>query len=162
MATLAGVEFSMLVDGGLLFVGYQTVLIPVKFEGGCTQFHLITTQEGQIDPYICTSKIKERFLSTDPMEFKGTTCFLGWCEVAQINIGTRALIPKVGYSNGKAEEKSFELNGFTLDAMGGAPSNVANLQIQSNYTFRTNRVQFELLAIYKKLLLDTSNQLALI
>jgi hypothetical protein len=90
------------------------------------------------------------------------TCFLGWCEVVQINLGTKALIQKVGYSNGKAKEKSLELNRFTLSAMRNASSNVAGLQIQTSYTFRTHRVHFEPSSIYRKLLVDTSNQLALI
>jgi hypothetical protein len=69
------------------------------------------------------------------VEFNGMTCFLGRCEVAQINIGTKPLIPKAGYSNGRAKEKSLELNRFTLSAMRSASSNVASLQIQTNYTF---------------------------
>jgi len=162
MATLAAVEFSMGIDGGVIFVGYQTALIPIGVENGCAQFHLITTGEGQIDPYRCVQQIETRLLTDDPLEFKGMTCFLGWCKVAQINLGTKALLAKVGHSNGKSKEKSIELNGFTIAATSSAPSNIASVQIQTNYTFRTHRVHFEPSVIYKKLLVDTSNQIALI
>jgi hypothetical protein len=162
MATLAAVEFSMVIDGGVIFVGYQTALIPIGVENGCAQSHLITASEGQIDPYRCVQQIETRLLTDDPLEFKGMTCFLGWCEVAQINLGTKALLAKVGHSNGKSKEKSIELNGFTIAATSSAPSNIASVQIQTNYTFRTHRVHFEPSVIYKKLLVDTSNQIALI
>jgi hypothetical protein len=162
MATLAGVEFSMVIDKGVLFVGYQSVLIPVKVEGNFSQFHLMTTQNGQIDPYKCVSEIQERYICTDPTYLKRTTCFLGWCNVAQINLGTKALISQVGYSNGRARETSLELNGFKLSVIGSAPTNATGVKIQTNYTFRTHRVHFEPSSIYKKLLVDTSHQLALI
>lgn len=162
MVTLAAVEFSVVIDGGIIFAGYQTALIPIRTEEDYTQFHLITIDEGQIDPYQCVQEIEERLLITDPLEFKGKMCFLGWCEVAQINLGTKALNANIGHSGGKAKEKSLELNGFGLTAIGGAPTNVASVQVQTNYTFRTHRARFEPAANYKKLLVDTANQLALI
>jgi hypothetical protein len=60
------------------------------------------------------------------------SCFLRWCEVAQIDLRSKALVPKVGCSNGRAKEKSLELNRFTLSAMRNASSDAASLQIQTN------------------------------
>ena len=77
-------------------------------------------------------------------------CFLGWCEVAQVDLGSKALIPKVGYSNGRTKEKSLELNRFTLSAVRNASSDVASVQIQINYTFRTLLVHFEPSSILQK------------
>ena len=162
MATLAAVEFSMVVNGGIIFVGYQTALIPIKILDGCAQFHLITSHEGQIDPYECVHAIDDRLLTEDPLVFKGMTCFLGWCEFSQINLGTRVLNGNIGYSGGKKKEKSLELNGFTLTTFGGAPNNIATVQIQANYNFRSHTVHFPPLDNYRRLLLDTSKQLAFI
>lgn len=162
MATLAAVEFSMVVDGGIIFVGYQTALVPIKTLDGCAQFHLITSNKGQIDPYQCVHGIEERLLTTNPLEFKGMTCFLGWCEVAQINLGTKGLNAKIEYSGAKKKEKSLELNGFTLAALGGAPSNIFTVQAQTTYNFRQHIVHFTPPGNYMKLLLDTSKQLAFI
>jgi len=68
MISLAAAEFHLIVGGGVVFIGYRTVLFPTAVHDNCAQFHLLTTNDGQINPY--TLKYESRMLTEDVTQFK--------------------------------------------------------------------------------------------
>jgi hypothetical protein len=51
MISLAAAEFHLPIAGGVVFFGYRTVLFPTALNGDSAQFHLLTTNDGQVNPY---------------------------------------------------------------------------------------------------------------
>jgi hypothetical protein len=49
--SLVAVKFYCIIDGGVVFVGYRMLIYPTAVENDCAQFHLLTCNLGQIDPY---------------------------------------------------------------------------------------------------------------
>ncbi|KAF2246401.1 hypothetical protein BU26DRAFT_44873 [Trematosphaeria pertusa] len=161
MVSLAAVEFYLIIDGGVVFIGYQTVLFPTAIQGDCAQFHSITSNNGQINPYALD--LGERVLTEDPSQFKAMRCFLGWCEAAQINLGTRRLPAAVKYSGGRSHGESLQLDGYSILAQVGASAPLsAVLGLQTNFKYASHRRQFTPLGNYCKLLQDTSRELAIV
>lgn len=161
MVSLAAVEYPISVNEGIVFVGYDTVLVPVAVGDKWTQFHLHTNDRthGQINPY--TMDLGRRLITKDFHQFQGKRCFLGWCELAQIQLGTRSLPAKVGYSGGRENEKSTVLDGFTVSSQFGVSEPLsALLGFEGNFKRRSNRVQFTTSGGYSKLLHDTAEELA--
>jgi hypothetical protein len=161
MISLAAAEFHLVIQGGVVFVGYQTVLVPTAIHGNCAQFHLITNAKGQINPY--TLDLGQRALTEDPSQFERRRCFLGWCEVAQINLGTKHLPANVGYSGGRDKGKTLILDGLSANLQVGASSPLsAVLGLQTNFKYKPNRLQFTPLGGYCKLLQDTAKEIAIV
>ncbi|KAI3319500.1 hypothetical protein HD806DRAFT_525486 [Xylariaceae sp. AK1471] len=161
MITLAAVEFPLIVDGGIIFIGYETVLVPVSIKDDVAQFHLFTSDNGQINPY--TMDLGTRLKTEDFQQFPGFRCFLGWCQFAQINLGTRALPADVKYSRGREKDKSLQLNGFSvLSQLGASAPLTAILGVQANFEYASHRRQFTPAGSYYKLLRDTALELAII
>ena len=46
MLSLAAVEYHLVLDGGVVFVGYQTLLFSTQILDGIAQFHVIVNREG--------------------------------------------------------------------------------------------------------------------
>jgi hypothetical protein len=161
MVSLAAVEFYLVIEGGVVFIGYQTVLFPTAIQGDCAQFHSVTSDNRQINPYMLD--LGERVLTADPSQFKTMRCFLGWCEAAQINLGTKQLPATVKYSGSRNHGESLQLDGYSILAQVGAsaPLSVV-LGLQTNFKYTSHRRQFTPLGNYCKLLQDTSRELAII
>jgi hypothetical protein len=51
MVQLSAVELLVLVDDGIVLVGYQTALVPISSLENSIQWHLETSERGQINPY---------------------------------------------------------------------------------------------------------------
>lgn len=51
MVQLAGVEIPVLIDGGVILVGYQTALVPTRVAGSLIQWHLETASESRLNPF---------------------------------------------------------------------------------------------------------------
>ncbi|KAF7508565.1 hypothetical protein GJ744_009114 [Endocarpon pusillum] len=161
MISLAAAEFHLIIEGGLVFIGYQAVLFPTAIQGDCAQFHLITSNDGQINPY--TLDLGKRVLTDDPFQFKAMRCFLGWCEAAQINLGTKQLPATFKYSGGRNQGESLQLDGYSMLAQVGASAPLsAVLGLQTNFKYTSHRRQFTPLRNYCKLLQNTSRELAIV
>jgi hypothetical protein len=106
MVLLADVELPVLVDEGVVLMGYQTALAPVSKSGGSIQWHLETSTEGQLDPYNLQSTQKQWFKALDWKHFKDMRCFTGWCSSAHINLGTTKLANGVGWPDSKVQKKT--------------------------------------------------------
>ncbi len=167
MISLAAIEFCLNIRDeftkkeGLVLIGYQTILFPTAVEKNCAQFHLITTKEGQINPYILD--LGERVLTTDVAQFQKMKCFLGWCDTAQINLGTRHLPATVKWSGGQTRGKSLHLEGYSLLAQIGASAPLsAVVQVQADFKYAYHHQQFTPLGNYSKLLHDTARELIVV
>ena len=161
MISLAAAEFHLIVAGGVVFIGYRTVLFPTAVYGDCAQFHLITTNNGQINPY--TLEYGSRMLTENAAQFKKMRCFLGWCTNAQVNLGSRTLSTTITYSGGSDKGNSIQLDGFSAMVQAGASAPLsAILGLQSNFKYVSHRLQFTPSSSYSQLLQDTAKEVAMI
>jgi hypothetical protein len=87
MAALAGVEYPVIINDGVVLLGYQTVLVPTQINSAFAQFHLDVNRAGQINPFTMT--YGSRALTIDYLAFKSMRCYVGWCEAAHILLGTQ-------------------------------------------------------------------------
>jgi hypothetical protein len=95
MIELSGVETGMVIDGGIILIGFRTALIPVELiDTGISQWHLIVdTDDGTRFRYLhdrpdFTSLLPEkRMLVRDVNPLKGDV-FLGWDEEIQVLLGS--------------------------------------------------------------------------
>ena len=108
MISLAAVEFPVLVNGSIILPGYQTALVPTEIKGKCVQFHL-ETRSGQINPYELGTALENPI--QDYNQFRLMRCFVGWCETAHINLGTKNLTTEVKYSGARAQKRTLHWNG---------------------------------------------------
>lgn len=157
MLALAAASHCLKINDSLVFVGYQTVLYPVATYGESAQFHLVTISQGQINPY--TLDLKNALPADDTSQFKTKKCFVGWCEVAHINLGTRRLAASVGYSGGRDQPRSLESDGYALLGQFGASAPLsAMMGLQKNFRYSRHRIRFTPTNNYLKLLHDSSQQ----
>lgn len=170
MVSLAAVEYPLVINGGVVLVGYETVLIPtaVNKQGDAAQFHLITHTSGDgngngeggnptFNPY--KADLSGRLLTPDVEQFRSMRCFLGWCPSAQLNLGTRHLPAHVQYSGAREKSKSTALDGVeTLFQLGVSPAAPlsAVVGVQANYKFISHRRRFTPFNGYCTLLRDTA------
>ncbi|USP79648.1 hypothetical protein yc1106_06922 [Curvularia clavata] len=134
MIMLAASEFCLKIKDSLVFLGYRTLLYPVKIEGNCAQFHLITTDHGQINPY--TLDLKNILPVDNSSQFKTMRCFVGWCKDAHINLGTERLATQIRYTGGEDHPTSLELDGYSLLGQFGASAPLsAIVGVQQNFKY---------------------------
>ncbi|KAH0536674.1 hypothetical protein FGG08_006469 [Glutinoglossum americanum] len=161
LVQLAAVEFPMLIDGGIVLVGYHTVLVPTRIEGDCAQFHLEVSRPHQINPY--KVKTPRPNLVQDHNQFRTMRCFLGWCGDAHINLGTEHLTTNVGYSGGQMQKRTLHWSGLTLgwQALSAGPLQ-AGLTGHVHLALTLNRLSFTPPMVYSQMLSNTSRQVAIV
>lgn len=161
MITLAASEFCLKINGSLVFLGYRTVLYPVEIDGNCAQFHLITSTLGQINPY--KLELENMHPVDDASQFKTMRCFVGWCEEAHINLGTRQLSADIKYTGGRDQPKSLESDGYALLSQFGASAPLSVITgVQKNFKYSYHRIRFTPTENYLALLHDASEQSAIL
>jgi hypothetical protein len=109
MMTLAAIESVVEIHGGIVFVGYHTVLFAEEVQESWAQFHLETEKEAQINPF--AFKYGKNATTADYTKYKSLRCFLGWCGVAQIYLGTKELKADVRYSDARKKKTSLQRSG---------------------------------------------------
>jgi hypothetical protein len=161
MIRMAAVEYPVRVDDKLVLCGYETALTPIRVYGSRAQFHLDISTSGQINPYMLATK--STCSSLDVEDFKEMTCYVGWCELVHIRLGTEELPARVEYTSLREKKKTLHWNGVTI---GGQLLNATPLQAgitaQANFSFVSNRLNFSPTSGFAKLLRDASKQLAII
>jgi hypothetical protein len=155
MITLAAVVYPIIVHGGVVLAGYQTVLIPTQVELTYVQFHLQVRDDGQINPF--ELDYGQRVQSTDWAQFKSMRCFLGWCSSAHIKLGTSSLPTTVTYSSARTKERTLHLNGVSagFQLVSAAPIQ-AGVNGQASFTFLSHHLRFPPKSYYARMLLDTA------
>ncbi|OJJ08275.1 hypothetical protein ASPVEDRAFT_392968 [Aspergillus versicolor CBS 583.65] len=115
MLQIAAVEYPVLVDEGLVLVGYSTALIPVKLIDDKTiLWHLeVAKQESQIKIEEL-SAIKGSWLKFKTLDaLKSKRALVGWCGEAITLLGTGQL-QTVQWSNAKIQQTTWSLSGANL------------------------------------------------
>ncbi len=163
MVQLSAVEIPVLIDGGVILVGYQTALVPTRIAGSSIQWHLETESESRLNPFKLQSTRSNWVKRTDWKSFKDLRCFIGWCRSAQINLGTSILTDEVRWSSEKSQKKTLRWSGISV----GAQAVVASpLQIgpvgQITFTFVHNKIMFSPSRVFGKMLKDTSKEVVIV
>lgn len=161
MVSLAATEYPVKVNGGVVLVGYHTVLIPTQLEADYVQFHLAVDNEQQINPFKLS--YGRRVLVTDYAPFKTMRCFVGWCEIAHIKLGTQGLPATVRYSRAQEIRKTLHLTGISAAFQVFSASPIqAGVNGQATFSFASHHLSFKPASVYSKMLLDASKQVVLI
>ncbi|KAK0616786.1 hypothetical protein B0T14DRAFT_497945 [Immersiella caudata] len=173
MICLAAVELPLVIDGGVVFVGYETILVPTAISEDRTtvQFHVIARPKsvepveeghGQINPYLMDLGTRLRGRSMKTEWLRSRRCFLGWRTEARINLGTRNLDPKVGYSHRDlrtSRRASIRGGQEAMLQMGTSHGVSALVRVQETYRFTGHQRRFTLSGDYSKLLRDTAAEI---
>ena len=161
MVQLSAVELPVLVDGGIILVGYETALVPISSSRNSVQWHLETSERGQINPYKLKSTEKGWLKQQDWKNFKTMRCFVGWCSFAHINLGTSILTDKVGWSDSKLQKRTLRWSGISLGCQAATANPMQiGFTVQTNFSFIPNKVNFAPSNSFAKLLRDTSKEVA--
>ncbi|KAI9760930.1 MAG: hypothetical protein M1840_002172 [Geoglossum simile] len=172
LAELAAVEIRVPVDGGCVFLGYQTILVPYDFKSfpsgdNYLQFHLEYSRkggQGQINPFHPKARRSNPILRNDEYEIGADTrCFLGWCPCGQINLGTKAMLKNPIYSFTEAKDRTLHLKGLSVGAQAG-PSGLlqGGLICQMTGEYVSNLLRFRPHISYPKMLNNTSKEVAVV
>lgn len=97
MLRLAAVEYPVMVDSGLILLGYSTALIPIQLtDDNMVLWHLeVATHDSQlkVSQLQATRKPWCRVQSFE--ELQSRRALLGWCSKAEVLLGTNRLEPTV-------------------------------------------------------------------
>jgi hypothetical protein len=162
LLSLAAIELCCTIEGGVVFVGYRTLIYPTAIENDCAQFHLLTCNVGQINPY--KLEYENRLLTEDWQQFKTMRCYLGWCTNAQINLGTERLSPStISYTGAPENEKSLQPIGFTALFQAGASNPLTMMGgLEKNFRYESHIVRFTPFNNYTHLLRDAAKETAML
>lgn len=161
MVSLAAVEYPVQVNGGVVLVGYHTLLVPTQIGEDYVQFHLEVDENHQINPF--TLSYGKGISVMDYAQFRNLRCFIGWCEIAHIKLGTQELPAKVEYSGAQDAGKTLHLTGLSagVQALSASPIQ-AGLNGQAHWSFVSHRLSFNPASVYSKMLWDASQQVVLV
>jgi hypothetical protein len=161
MVQFSAVELPVLVDDGIVLIGYHTALVPISSSENSIQWHLETNERGRINPYELKSTENGWLKQQDWRNFKNMRCFLGWCSSAHINLGTSMLLDKVGWSDSKLQKKTLHWSGISFGCQAATPNPMQiGVTMQANFSFVPNKVNFTPSNSFAKLLRDTSKEVA--
>ena len=105
MTFLSDVEYSLTYNGGLILMGFSSILVPIERLGDGIQWHLSTSDnETQIRASIIEKLCPRRLFVEDVDEIKEGRHFLGWCKESKTTLGTQELdIKQISWT--QAQEK---------------------------------------------------------
>lgn len=163
MIQLAGVEIPVLIDGGVILVGYQSALVPTRKTGTSVQWHLETASKSRLNPFELQSTRSNWVKETDWKAFKDLKCFIGWCRSAHINLGTSILTDQVRWSNEESQKRTLRWSGISVGAQAVTSSPLQlGLVGQMTFTFVHNKIMFAPSTVFAKMLKDTSKEVAIV
>ena len=133
---LAAVEYPVLVESGLILMGYSTALIPIEAtKDGRIMWHLEVAKDEcqlQISDLEATKKQWLREISLENLQCK--PAILGWCSKAEVLLGTGRFRPTVKLSNSSVKPVSWRWGGANLQLVAQSASPMA-LGGQLGFTF---------------------------
>lgn len=151
--------------GGYIAVGFFTALFPVKRhpEEGI-QWHLEFTDDEPVSLADLSAKKIARLPIEDMQEVSKCKCFLGWCEKANILLGTVELPNTLSWSGLPQRSTSLHASGWNVGANFGG--NIGPMQAIGQVTrvwqLENVRQRFEPNATYAKAIQISSRQVALV
>lgn len=168
LAQMSSVQITTPVEQGVVFLGYETILVPYAFRKGhgkvddCLQFHLEHSEPGHIggiNPFATEQPRNYKVLSGIEYDITPQTrCFLGWCKAGQINLGTDSIVKNPNYSSARERSQTLHLQGLTLGAQlvsGGAVQ--GGPTIGFNYVYVSNILSFTPTSSYIRMVEDTGH-----
>lgn len=143
MIQLSAVEYPMMVDRGLVLMGYSTALIPVReIDDQTILWHFETTEDDfQFKPSDLKATKGKWVKKTNMEEFQSKRALIGWCPEGISQLGTGALNPT--WSNAESKRTIWRWTGANLQFT-AATKTPLNMGIQASLTFErtTNRRDF--------------------
>ncbi|KAE8320772.1 hypothetical protein BDV39DRAFT_198186 [Aspergillus sergii] len=119
MLQLAAVEYPVMVDSGLVLMGYSTALVPIKeVDHQAILWHLETAaHDSQLKTMELTAVRGEWMRKTELKDLQSSRVFLGWCSEAMILLGTGRLNSTIQWSNAKPKSTTWSLTGINLQLL---------------------------------------------
>ncbi|CAG7964991.1 unnamed protein product [Penicillium salamii] len=145
MLRLSAVEYPVLVDSGLVLMGYSTVLIPTKeTKDGMILWHLETANHESQFKISEIKATKRRWLKVNSLEYlQSKKALLGWCSKADILLGTDQMSLDVTWSDAKVKASTWHWKGANLQVLAqtAAPVQVG-AQMGVSFDRSLNTVRF--------------------
>ncbi|CAG8364465.1 unnamed protein product [Penicillium salamii] len=158
---LAAVEYPVLVESGLILMGYSTALIPVETtEDGRIMWHLeVAADDFQLQISDLRATKKQWMQNTSFELLQSKTAVLGWCSEAEVLLGTDRLKPTVRLSNSSTKPVSWRWGGANLQLVAQSASPLV-LGGQLGFTFDrcVNTIHFDPSKNYLKCLSNSARQ----
>ncbi|KAJ5747835.1 uncharacterized protein N7511_009531 [Penicillium nucicola] len=158
---LAAVEYPIMVDDGIILMGYSTALIPIKqTDDNRIMWHLETaTGDFQLQVSDLQATQKQWLRLTNFEDLLSATAILGWSSKAEVLLGTNRLVPNVTWSNAKVKTSTWHWSGANLQLMAQTASPL-NFGAQMGMMFdrSVNTIQFSPSGNYLKCLSSSSQQ----
>lgn len=154
MIHLSGVENVYDIEGGVIFVGFSTALVPTSRDEttNSVQWHFeeVNGTSGELlRPCSLPSIRGSWYKSRDVNMLRSSKCFVGWFARANVLLGTRQLVANSHYRlnwsiETKEHRQSARMEGFEANGQLGftaGPINTA-LQLVSTWRFHSNVQHF--------------------
>jgi hypothetical protein len=158
---LAAVEYPIMVDDGIILMGYSTALVPVEQTvDGKIMWHLETaTNDFQIQVSDLQATQQGWFKVSTLEELLSAPAILGWCSEAEVLLGTDRLEPNVAWSGAKVKLTTWHWNGANLQLLAQSASPLT-LGVKMNWRFdrSVNTLRFSPSQNYLKCLSGSSQQ----
>ncbi|KAH8748871.1 hypothetical protein F5883DRAFT_652987 [Diaporthe sp. PMI_573] len=154
MIHLSGVENVYNIEGGVIFVGFSTALVPTSHDESTNsvQWHFeeVNGMSGELlRPCSLPSILGGWYKFQDVNILRTSKCFVGWYERANILLGTRQLVVdshnRLDWSiDTKEHRQSVRMEGFEANGQLGFTAGPINtsLQLVSTWRFHSNVQHF--------------------
>ncbi|OJJ64167.1 hypothetical protein ASPSYDRAFT_38855 [Aspergillus sydowii CBS 593.65] len=117
---LTAVEYPVMIDSGLVLMGYSTALIPIEvYSSGIILWHLETSSGDQQLRQSELRATKGSWLKRQTLkELQTTEALLGWCASARIQLGTSSLdAASVRWSDATVKPTTWHWKGANLQLL---------------------------------------------
>lgn len=159
MLGLSAVEYPVLVDSGIILMGYSTALIPIReTEDGMILWHLEIAQDDFQIKAANLEATRHEWLQTESLDYlQSKKALLGWCSQAQILLGTDRLSPAVTWSTARNKPIAWKWKGANLQDVFQTASPVQiGLQAGGSFERTSNRLRFDPSGMYLKCLRNST------
>ena len=159
MLGLSAVEYPVLVDSGIILMGYSTALIPIhETEDGMILWHLEIAQDNFQIKVANIEATRHKWLQTESLDYlQSKKALLGWCSQARILLGTDRLSPAVTWSTARNKPITWKWKGANLQGVFQTASPVQiGLQAGGSFERTSNRLRFDPSSMYLKCLRNSA------
>ncbi|MCJ1395892.1 hypothetical protein MMC18_008778 [Xylographa bjoerkii] len=141
MIALSGVQYSATFEGGTILKGFSSMLIPtVKYDGSIQWHFWYNHTGGQLD--YSEVQDKQRVLVSE-MDMREKRAFLGWCEKAEIHLGTQGTnYSELNYSPALELGSHMIWSGLTPSFTAGISNICGGLTFQLKFGARDGNIHF--------------------
>ena len=154
-------------SGGYLLHGFYTALVPTRHDRAQKriQWHFESSKDKIIDPRQLQSTRAPWVKHKTYDHFADCTCFIGWCEVANVMLGTKALLKMnpVAWSGLPSRSRTLHKRGNALVGQLGISSPIqATVQAETTFTYISNIQTFSASDSYARAIEEISHHVSLV